>query len=285
VESTVDASGAGLHPGVTQFRDCKDCPVMMSLPAGQFVMGASTGEAPAATNPNRPAWTEQAEKPQVLVHLAPFAIGKYEVTFAEWDRCVQAGGCSYRPDDRNWGRQDRPVIHVGRDDAQQYIAWLQFVTGEPYRLPSEAEWEYAARTGTTTARWWGDDLDSGRAVCDGCGSRWDNRSTAPVGSFPANSHGLHDMLGNVSEWVSDCWHDTHDEAPPDGAPRIETSPWWVGGVCVRPVQRGGAWSFFPWTVRAARRGYYRDVPDGRWAQRDSRTQGFRVAKGLQEGTR
>jgi formylglycine-generating enzyme required for sulfatase activity len=211
------------------------------------------------------------------------AIGKYPVTFEEWDRCAAAGGCTYEPDDAGWGRGDRPVIHVARSDAEQYVAWLVRVTGQPYRLPSESEWEYAARAGTSTARWWGDDLGSARTVCDGCGSQWDNRSTAPVGSFPANPFGLHDMLGNVSEWVADCWNDTHADAPVDGSPRTEASPWWADGECARPVHRGGAWSFFPWTVRAAKRGYYHEWPGASWTERDGNSKGFRVVRDMVEG--
>lgn len=277
-EETAGASVVPRHPGVSEFRDCADCPVIVSLPKGEYLMGAPSGEVPASANPTRPEWTEQAEKPQVPISITGFAIGKYEVTFAEWDRCVEAGGCTHRPDDRGWGRKDRPIIHVARADAEQYIAWLRSVTGQPYRLPSEAEWEYAARAGSKTARWWGDQIGSDYAVCDRCGSSWDNRSTAPVGSFPANPFGLHDMLGNVSEWVADCWHESHDGAPPNGAPRVDSSPWWEDGVCTRPVRRGGAWSHYTWTVRAAHRTYYRDAPDGRWNQRASRSTGFRVAR-------
>ena len=116
---------------------------------------------------------------------SPFALGRHEVTFAEWDACVAAGGCSHTPEDEGWGRDDRPVINVSWEDAQQYVAWLSGVTGATYRLPSEAEWEYAARAGTTTRYFWGDEIGENRANCDGCGSEWDNRQTAPVGSFPA----------------------------------------------------------------------------------------------------
>lgn len=178
------------------------------------------------------------------------------------------------PGDSGWGRGDRPVIYVARRDAEMYIAWLAESTGRPYRLPSEAEWEYAARAGTATARWWGDELGRGRTVCDGCGSSRDRRSTMPVGSFPPNPFGLHDMLGNVKEWVADCWHANHEGAALDGSPRIETSPWWKDGECERPVYRGGTWASYPWSVRAAYRNYYRPGP---WKDRDSRTQGFRVA--------
>lgn len=273
-----------------EFRDCPECPVMVALPAGKYLMGAPEGEAPAAEIPTRPEHTERAEKPQVEVTIErPFAIGKYEVTFDQWEACVEAGGCEYRPDDEGWGRGDRPVIHVARTDAETYVDWLSRRTGEEYRLPSEAEWEYAARAGTQTARWWGDELGEGRVPCDGCGTRWDDQSTAPVGSFPANPWGLHDMLSNVSEWVADCWHESHAGHPGDASPRIDSSPWWKeeewesrrGEQCKRPVSRGGAYSYYPWTVRSAHRYFY--FPNPNWYERKSDTKGFRVARTVSAG--
>jgi formylglycine-generating enzyme required for sulfatase activity len=221
-----------------------------------------------------------AEKPQVEVDIAyRFAIGKYEVTFAEWDRCVEAGGCSYEPEDEGWGRGDRPVIHIARTDALEYTEWLGELTGQPYRLPSEAEWEYSARAGTTTARYGGDEMGYGMAACDGCGSRWDKRSTTPVGSFPPNQFGIHDMLANASEWVADCWHENHEGNPSNGSARVETSPWWKAGACERPMKRGGTYSSYTWAVRAAWRNYYWPGP---WTERKSDSQGFRVARTLSE---
>ena len=258
---------------------------MVELPPGDFLMGSPEGEAPAEEIPTRPEGIERAEKPRVEVTIGrPFAIGKYEVTFAEWDACVEAEGCEHRPEDEGWGRGDRPVIHVSRTDAKRYARWLSERTGEEYRLPSEAEWEYAARAGTETARWWGDELGEGRVPCDGCGTRWDGRSTAPVGSFPANPWGLHDMLSNVEEWVADCWHGSHEGHPGDASARIESSPWWReqgwkdrrGRPCRRPVERGGAYSFYPWTIRAASRDFYR--PDPNWHERKDDAQGFRLAR-------
>jgi len=279
--AATDLSLPERHPGVREFRDCPQCPAMMELPPGSFLMGARADEDRAAGNRGRPAWTLDAERPQVEVTFeSGFALGKFPVTFAEWDRCVEAGGCEYTPDDAGWGRDDRPVIHVARSDAEAYVRWLREITGEPYRLPSEAEWEYAARAGTTAARWWGDGLGSGNAICDGCGTRWDDRSTAPVGSLAPNPFGLHDMLGNVSEWVADCWHEDHVGAPPDGSARVETSPWWRAGVCERPVNKGGAFSYFTWTVRAAKRTYYHEFAGASWTERDSNSRGFRVAREL-----
>ena len=132
---------------------------------------------------------------------APFAVGKFEVTFAEWDACFVGGGCTHSPADYDWGRGRQPVIKVNWDDAQQYVAWLSQKTGKSYRLLSEAEWEYAAQAGTSREVVARDGAN--QANCDGCGSRWDNKQTAPVGSFAANAFGLHDMLGNVWEWTAE----------------------------------------------------------------------------------
>lgn len=274
--------------GLREFRECPACPVMIELPPGRYLMGTSHEEEVRlglSRNPQRTQHSRNAETPQIEVEIAyRFALGKYEVTFDEWDRCVDAGGCTYRPADRGFGRGRRPVIHVSRRDAEEYLAWLREVTGQPYRLPSSAEWEYAARAGTTTARWWGDDLGEGKAVCDGCGSPWDDRSTVPTGSFPPNPWGLYDMLSNVSEVVADCWHDTYEGHPTDGSPRLEAPPGWpVNGECRRATWRGGGWPFFTWTVRAATRGggnmsldYRADDP------LVGGSRGFRVARTIPE---
>ena len=243
--------------GLREFRDCAACPLMIELPPGRYLMGRTEGEEKRTgldLDPNRPQRTRDIERPQIAIEIDyTFALGKYEVTFDEWDQCVEAGGCDHRPADRGWGRGNRPVIHVSRLDAEEYLAWLGEATGQVYRLPSNAEWEYAARAGTTTARWWGDELGNARAVCDGCGSRWDDLSTAPVGSFPPNPWGLHDMLSNVSEVVADCWHESYDGHPTDGSPRLEAPPGWPDGECKRATWRGGGWPYFSWTVRAAHR--------------------------------
>ena len=202
-------------PGGTT-RDCADCPEMVSIPGGSFRMG----------DLDRSGFSN--ELPAHTVILRPFKLGKYEVTFAQWDACVAGGGCPRESDDRSdnnyhlandegWGRGNRPVINVSWDDAQLYIDWLNSRTGGGYRLPSEAEWEYAARAGSTTKYPWGNDIDGSEA---NCGHGCDNNTyvfTAPVGSFPANAWGLHDMLGNVWEWVQDCWHTSYRGAPNDGS--------------------------------------------------------------------
>ncbi len=259
--------------------------VRPDLSTGQVLASIYDLRGDALPVSGRPQRTRDIERPQVDVEIAyPFALGKYEVTFDEWDHCVDEGGCGYRPTDRGFGRGSRPVIHVSRLDAEEYLAWLTEATGQTYRLPSNAEWEYAARAGTATARWWGDELGTGRAVCDGCGSRWDDRSTAPVGSFPPNPWGLHDMLSNVSEVVADCWHESYRGHPTDGSPRLEAPKGWPEGECKRATWRGGGWPFFTWTVRAAYRSggnigfeYRNDHP------RAGGARGFRVARIVEPG--
>ena len=173
-----------------------------------FVMGSPRDE--------RGRDSRGREGPQHSVAIPrAFAVGKYEVTFDEWDACVDDGGCrGYKPIDKGWGRGKQPVINVTWEDAQAYIDWLSTKTGIAYRLPTEAEWEYVARAGSTKAYWWGDDVGRNNANCNGCGSQWDGKRTAPVGSFKANPFGLYDTAGNVFEWVQDCWHDSYKGTPP-----------------------------------------------------------------------
>ena len=253
-----EAARDALRPGRV-FRDCDGCPEMVVLTAGSFTMGSPDPED------GRADW----EGPQRRVRIGkPFAAGKYEVTFAEWDACVAAGGCrGHRPDDMGWGRGRRPVVNVSWDDAQAYVGWLSRRTGQEYRLLSESEWEYAARAGTRARYHWGDSVGRNRANCGGCGSRWDYERTAPAGSFPANGFGLHDMHGNVGEWVEDCWHDSYAGAPSDGR------AWTTSGMCSWRVYRGGAWNFIPGYLRAAGRG----ASDT--GSRDD-SLGFRVARTL-----
>ena len=180
-EMKADAIGSGIV-----FRDCDQCPEMVVVLAGEFVMGSPPGEAGRMNT----------EGPQHAVTIAaPFAAGKYEVTFEEWDACVADGGCDgYRPDDAGWGRGRRPVINVSWRDAEAYAAWLSSKTGHDYRLPSEAEWEYAARAGTTTPFWTGQTISDTQA-------NFSLRQSAEVGAYPPNPWGLHEMNGNVAEFV------------------------------------------------------------------------------------
>ena len=223
VPGTAAGGDAGLRPGQV-FRDCEDCPEMVVVPAGSFRMGCLSGGPCRYLN----------AVPVHEVRVPSFALGRYEVLFEEYDRFVAATGRE-SPRDEGWGRGSRPVINVSWEDATAYAEWLSAETGQRYRLPSEAEWEYAARAGTTTAYSWGNDIGQNRANCNRCGSRWDAKQTAPAGSFVANAWGLHDMHGNVWEWVEDCWHDSYERAPVDG------SAWTRGGDCGSRVVRGGSW--------------------------------------------
>ena len=158
------------------------------------------------------------------------------------------------------------MVCVSWEDAKAYVAWLSGETGEAYRLLSESEWEYVARAGAKTRYWWGDDIGRNRASCDGCGSRWDGKQTAPVGSFPASPFGLYDVHGNAGEWVEDCWNGSYDGAPRDGSA-------WTSGDCDDRVLRGGSWVNPPWGLRSARRDRFPTILGG-----DS--YGFRVARTL-----
>lgn len=221
-------------PG-SDFKECANgCPVMIVIPAGKFMMGS----------PESGADRDDSEGPAHEVTFAkPFAVSKFAVTFEEWDACVAAAACPRVPD--AWGRGTMPVINVSFGDAKLYAAWLSQVTGKEYRLPTEAEWEYAARAGAKTRYSWGDDPGTGNANCDGCGSQWDLQQTAPVGSFKPNKFGLYDMHGNVWEWVEDSGHDTYDDAPIDG------SVWLRDGDPIYRVVRGGSWRNETQHLRAA----------------------------------
>lgn len=186
------------------------------------------------------------EGPQHPVKFArPFAVGKYEVTFKEWDACVAAKSCGHQPKDFGWGRGMQPVVFVSWKDATEYAEWLRTKTGKRYRLPSEAEWEYAARAGSTTRYPWGNEPGTSRANFDGSGSQWSGEQTAPVGSFAASDFGLHDMIGNVWEWTQDCWNDNYSGAPSEGKP-------WESGDCGRRVVHGGSWVSKPVALAAVR---------------------------------
>ena len=268
---------AAQAPGHT-FRDCEVCPQMVVVPAGSFMMGSPESETAAHAD----------EKPQHRVSIGyAFAVGVYEVTFDEWDECVRGGGCDeYEPDGEGWGGGTFPMVNVSWEDAWRYADWLSSRTGEEYRLLSEAEWEYAARAGTGTpysvtgrpGRY-----GAPRALCEhahlseataayaGCRdlpNRPAANRPAAVGSYRPNGFGLYDMVGNVWEWVDDCYHGSYSGAPTDGSA-------WGGrardaGDCTFRVLRGGSWRNFPVTFRSALR-FRRGGPDRFDA-------GFRVAR-------
>jgi formylglycine-generating enzyme required for sulfatase activity len=226
-------SGPLEHDVGSTFTDCEGCPDMVVVPAGRFLMGAAKSEK----------GRQAAEEPQHEVTVAsPFAISKFEITFDDFESCALEGGCNnYRPQDGGWGRGRRPVIYVSYDDARSYLDWLRQKSGKAYRLLSEAEWEFAARGGTSTPFAAGEKLAPTQANFD-ASSDAPNRKrgsyegkTVEVGSFPPNPYGLHDMEGNVFEWVEDCWNPSHAGAPDDASPR--------GGDCKRRVVKGGAWYY------------------------------------------
>jgi formylglycine-generating enzyme required for sulfatase activity len=224
------------------FTDCSGCPDMVVIPAGAYTMGSPPSEE------------YRGAEPQHRVAVPAFALSKHEVTFAQWEMCVSDGGCGgFRPDDQGWGKGIRPVIGVSWNDAKAYVAWLGKKTGKPYRLPSEAEWEYGARAGTGTTFSFGPKITSEQANYDAStgnsiGAAGLNRQrTTPVGSFPANAFGLYDMHGNVWEWTEDCWSDEYTaDTPANGAP-------YLGDNCGGRVMRGGSWEDYPGDIRAAAR--------------------------------
>jgi formylglycine-generating enzyme required for sulfatase activity len=250
------------------FQDCDNCPEVIVVPAGSYLMGSSSDDA--ARLP--------AEEPQHQVAItAPFAIGIYEVTFEQWDACVTEGGCdNYSPRDQGYGRGRQPVINVHFGDAENYLAWLSNKTGQTYRLPSEAEWEYAARAGTTTPSSFETDLTSATdanvlrlAPGQTAHAALLNVSlvgrTVPVGSYTPNPWGLYDVHGNVAEFTADCWNRDYDGAPTNGTARID-------GDCEQRAFRGGSWVTAPHTTRSA----FRDNnPQLRFID-----QGFRVVREL-----
>ncbi len=275
-EQTVQVGGRTLKPG-DAFRDCDNCPEMVVIPAGRFSMGSPANE------PGR----SPDEQPQHNVTLAkPFAVGKFEVTRAEYTAFATATTATPTPGcfhfngteqvldaARSWqapgyeqGERD-PVVCLDWDEMRAYLQWLSARTGAEYRLLTEAEFEYVARAGTTTARPWGPDIGRGNANCDGCGTDFDAKRTSPAGSFKANAFGVHDMLGNAWERLEDCWHDTYAMAPTDGR------AWTVGGACAQRVTRGGAWLSDAPDVRSSLRNW--DLATNR-----KYTLGFRVARAL-----
>lgn len=210
----------GTTGAVASIKDCDACPVMVALNPAPFTMG-SNGSDPS----ERPAH-------KVALHT-PFAIGKFEVTVDQWDQCVKANVCPSVPSEAG-ASGNQPMRDVSWDEAQLYLKWLSTVSGRPFRLPTEAEWEYAARGGTTSKYWWGDGMKGGNSSCKGCGLPWQEDRPPPVGSFGANPFGLHDMNGSVWEWVADCWHPSYKGAPADGSA-------WAEPNCQSRVIRGGSW--------------------------------------------
>lgn len=246
-----------------ELQDCSICPIMVVVPAGHFTMGSPTHE------PERDA----DEGPAHKVRVRAFAIGRFEVTFAEFDHCVQDGACDERPDDQGWGRGTRPVMNVSWNEAQSYVKWLSRRTGASYRLPSEAEWEYAARADTSTPFFFGETISADQANYNsnhsyngGPTGEYLGR-TAPIGSYPGNAFGLHDMHGNVWEWVADCWQDNYASASGDGDAHMGDDP------CNGRILRGGSWYNKPHSLRAANR-------FGVGAGNKSDDIGFRVTKTL-----
>jgi len=233
------------------FRDCDDCPQLVVIPAGRFEMGS-----------NR----RTDEKPPHPVDIPkPFAFGVYEVTVDEWNACLRAGGCKQSPEQ---GEGKLPIANVSWENTQNYLKWLSDKTGQKYRLPSEAEWEYAARAGTATRYWWGNDKGLKKANCTDCGSPWDGNGASPVGSFKPNPFGLYDVHGNVWEWTQDCWNPSYNGAPSHGEA-------WISGDCLSRVLRGGSWALDHEYMSSARRLRY---------DRDVRyyLNGFRVVRELPE---
>jgi formylglycine-generating enzyme required for sulfatase activity len=243
-------------------RDCRDCPEMVVVPAGEFMMGSPKAE------PHRGAEAQHA-----VTILRAFAVSRFEITFAEWDACVRDGGCDgYRPE-APWGRGRRPVVNVSWRNARAYADWLSRKTGKRYRLLSEAEWEYAARAGSTQAFAFGPTLTASQANFDASARtelnpRGRARGRAlPVGAFRPNAFGLYDMHGNVWEWVEDCWNDDYGPAAPrDGSPALT-------GDCGGHVLRGGSWEDAASDLRAAAR-------VGGAATDRSWSDGIRVARDL-----
>jgi formylglycine-generating enzyme required for sulfatase activity len=241
------------------FKECRsDCPAMVVVPAGTLNMGSA---------PNEP-YRYANEGPQHEVQIAqPFAVSATELTFEDWDTCVAVGDCDAKSD-LGFGRGLQPIIGVSLREAQRYAAWLSRITGKQYHLLTEAEYEYAARAGSPTSYPWGEDLQlngSAMANCNGCGSRWDNQTTAPVRSFRSNAFKLYDMVGNVWEWVADCYHASYQGAPTDGSA-------WTGACSVGTI-RGGSWSDNPSLIRSAARNSFSVTGS-------NNNIGFRVARTL-----
>lgn len=233
------------------FQDCSACPPMVEVPTGSFQMGNRGGDS-----------TEQPVHEVAFKHR--FAIGIREVTYGEWMACVKDQGCKQVPELASTTEQ--PMRNVSWSDAVQYTEWLKKTTQQPYRLPTEAEWEYTARANTSTRYWWGNDPGLAYANCKGCGGEWNRNAPLKAGSYPPNPFGIYDMSGSVWEWVSDCWHSNYNGAPNDGRS-------WETPGCQQRVLRGGSWRDDPKLVSSFTRFYY--DADIRYI-----ANGFRVALSL-----
>lgn len=273
------AEPAALAPGKS-FRDCATCPEMVVVPAGSFMMGAAHDEEEHAEVARRDRGRAEPRH-AVLIGLS-FAAGRFEITRGEFAQFVNATGRQVEGcwltvkgewrlyAERSWRvpgfaqTDGDPVVCVSWEDAKAYTVWLGQVTQQQYRLLNETEWEYLARAGSLTARPWGAELGRNFTVCANCGSQWDGLRPAPAGIFSPNRFGIHDMLGNVSEWVEDCWHPDYHGAPENATP-------WTNTGCELRTFRGGSWMSSPHTVRSSFRD--RDVPSYR-----STAVGFRVAR-------
>jgi formylglycine-generating enzyme required for sulfatase activity len=249
-------------PAPATIKDCSTCPEMVVLPAGEFTMGSPpTEKFRGIEAPHR-------------VRIAAFAVSKFEITFAQWDACKADGGCNgQRPDDHGWGRGRQPVTEVSWNDARAYADWLSRKTAKHYRLLSEAEWEYAARGGAATPFAFGQTISARQANFDASsktplnpmGSK--RGKALPVGSFAPNAFGLHDMHGNLWEWVEDCWNDEYGpNTPNDGKPAL-------AGDCHGHVLRGGSWEDYAGDIRSAAR-VASEADDHSWSD------GLRIARDL-----
>jgi formylglycine-generating enzyme required for sulfatase activity/class 3 adenylate cyclase len=205
-------------------------PEMVLIPGGMFGMGSDD---------------DPSEKPIHRVTIMAFAISKYPITVREWNACVAAKSCTYAPS----GKDEAPVANLSWTDVQQFVEWLSRVAQKTFRLPSEAEWEYAARGGTRTKFWWGEQLQVGMANCKGCNEPYDGTQPLKVGSFKPNPFGLYDMGGTIDQWVADCWHKNYQGAPLDGSA-------WVENECRAHVIRSGSWKNDPTYVRPSSRDHY-----------------------------
>ena len=273
-----------------EFTECVDCPVMVAIPAGKFVMGSPAHEEGRF----------DAEGPQHVVSVRAFAMGKFDVTSKQFLLFLSStnyqpkpcntllnmrwhndgAGHAYPPEEVEPPRW--PAVCLDWHDAQAYIDWLNAGARAahpelksakgPYRLPTEAEWEYAARGGTTTSRWWGNELGIGNADCNGCGSSYDDHVLADVDSFKSNPFGLYGVLGTAWQWTADCWHPSYVGAPKDGG------AWINGGDCNKHVIRGGSWDNVPLFIRSAARSGALADDAGEYDY--SSLSGFRVARDL-----